>query len=56
MDNRTCFADIRRKRKWATLDLLTERTLPKSDIEADVALSRCAPSGQRSLTSVVILT
>jgi hypothetical protein len=27
--------------------------LPNSDVEADVALSRCAPSGPRSLTPVV---
>jgi hypothetical protein len=26
---------------------------PNSDVEADVALSRCAPSGPRSLTPVV---
>jgi hypothetical protein len=30
--------------------------LPVSDVEADVALSRCAPSGPRSLTPVVRLT
>ena len=30
--------------------------LPNSDVEADVALSRCAPSGPRSLTPVVMWT
>jgi hypothetical protein len=29
------------------------RLLPNSDVEADVALGRCAPSGPRSLTPVV---
>jgi hypothetical protein len=29
---------------------------PNSDVEADVALSRCAPSGPRSLTPVVMRT
>jgi hypothetical protein len=36
----------------ATLRRPTEM-LPNSDVEADVALSRCAPSGPRSLTPVV---
>jgi hypothetical protein len=30
--------------------------LYNSDVEADVALSRCAPSGPRSLTPVVMPT
>ena len=33
-----------------------ERPLPNSDVEADVALGRCAPSGPRSLTPVVVQT
>src|SRR5690606_20828064 len=32
------------------------RAAPNSDVEADVALSRCAPSGQRRLTPVVMPT